>query len=219
MPTELIIFDFDGVVADSEYLACKVAADFATELGFPLTVHQGMEKFIGKRASDVAKIIADGGGQLTPEFEQQLINRTIKTFDKELKPIEGVEEFLKKNRDKKICIASSSSHVRINASLNKMRLKEWFTGRIFSVDDVSRGKPFPDIFLHASRAMDSQPQKSLVIEDSITGVRAGVAASMRVVGLLAGSHIHAGYGKELIDAGACVVVDTYSELHDLMNEI
>lgn len=216
MAPKLLIFDFDGVVADSETLACAIAAAYATDLGAPTRADEGLALFMGKRVEDVATLVRERGGHPPDDFAQQLLARTLAAFATELRPVEGVEAFLDLHRDISRCIASSSSHVRLESSLRTIGLAEDFQGRVFSVEDVRRGKPFPDLFLHAARAMGADPADCMVIEDSAGGVKAGVAAGMGVVGLLAGSHIGAGHDDVLREAGADWVVQDYEELSRLL---
>lgn len=209
---ELLIFDFDGVVADSESLACAIAAAYATELGAPMSAQEGLNFMMGKRVTDVAALIAERGGAVPEDFADELLKRTLEGFAGRLEPVAGVESFLQAHRGLKRCIASSSSHRRLAVSLEKLGLQAWFDGRVFSVDEVARGKPSPDIFLHAANRMAVAPGKTLVIEDSVTGVKAGAAAGMSVAGLLAGSHIGPDHADALRSAGATLVVESYAEL-------
>jgi HAD superfamily hydrolase (TIGR01509 family) len=211
---KLIIFDFDGVVADSESLACAIAADFATELGAPMSAQDGLDSFMGKRVADVAAQITQRGGRVPDDFAIQLQERTLRGFAEKLEPVDGVLSFLEAHRAIPRCIASSSSHARLAGSLQRIALTDWFDGCVFSVDDVSRGKPFPDIFLHAAKVMGCAPADALVIEDSIGGVQAAVAAGMPVIGLLAGMHLGEGHGVRLHEAGATAVVGSYAEIAD-----
>lgn len=212
MAIKLLIFDFDGVIADSEKLACGIAAAYATDLGAPLSFEDGLKLFMGKRVADVADIVAERGGIVPINFADELQERTLQAFAIGLKPVPGIEAFLSSHDSFSQCIASSSSHRRLAASLRILGLSKRFTGKVFSVDDVPRGKPFPDVFLWAAKVMNVKPLDTLVIEDSVGGVKAGIAAGMRVIGLLAGSHVSNDHGKLLTEAGATVVVATYADL-------
>ncbi len=212
MIPKLLIFDFDGVVADSETLACGIAAAYATELGAPMSAAEGLTLLMGRRVADVAALIAGRGGTVPEDFAEQLLERTLSCFATSLEPVPGVRQFLESQAGIPHCIASSSSHARLNASLARIGLSDWFKDRVFSVDDVSRGKPFPDVFLHAAKVMGQSPADTLVIEDSVGGVTAGVAAGMQVVGLLAGTHVKHDTIERLREAGAVAVVRSYVEL-------
>lgn len=214
MTVHLLIFDFDGVVADSEALACGIAAAYATELGAPTSAEEGLDLFMGKRVGDVAGLIAQRGGRVPGDFPAILLERTLAGFAGALQPVAGVRQFLSEHASLPRCIASSSSHERLRSSLSNIGLLAAFSppNRIFSVDDVSRGKPFPDVFLHAAREMGAEPSSCLVIEDSATGVIAGKAAGMQVVGMLAGSHVRTGHGERLKDAGADFMFGDFGSL-------
>lgn len=213
---KLLMFDFDGVIADSEGLACAIAAAYATELGVPMTPRDGLESFMGRRVADVSAFIREKGGRVPLDFATQLQDRTLLAFSKELTAVPGVEQFLKSNSGTARCIASSSSHARLAASLNRLGLSEWFRGRVFSADDVTRGKPFPDLFLYAAKKMGFSPADVLVIEDSVSGVKAAVAAGMDVVGLVAGTHLFEGHSERLREAGAAYIAENYSSLTDFL---
>lgn len=213
----LLIFDFDGVIADSETLACGIAAAFSSDLGVAMSASEGLSLFMGKRVGDVAALIAERGGTVPENFAEQLLDRTLRGFETSLQAVEGVERFLTRYQTVERCIASSSSQVRLATSLRRISLIDWFEGRIFSADDVTRGKPFPDLFLYAAKTMGADPSDAVVIEDSVPGVTAAVAAGMRVVGLLAGSHIRVGHGEQLLAAGATALANTYLDLESWLS--
>ncbi len=208
----LLIFDFDGVVADSEIIACSIAARYATELGAEISDAEGLALFLGRRSADVRGIITARGGDVPDDFERRLLAKTLDAFAEGLNPVAGVEAFLANHRHIPRCIASSSSHSRLAASLSRIGLSDWFEGRIFSADDVRRGKPWPDLFLYAAAQLGVDPHECVVIEDSPGGVSAAVAAGMRVYGLLAGSHQSAATGNDLRAAGATDVADSFEKL-------
>lgn len=212
MTPQLLIFDFDGVIADSETLACGIAAAYATNLGAAMSMREGLEAFMGKRVADVAALIAERGGSVPEDFAVQLQQRTLTGFAEALEPVPGIMTFLERHRSVPRCIASSSSHARLEASLAKLGLAHWFQGRIYSVDDVARGKPFPDVFLHAVARFGCLPSSALVIEDSIGGVTAAVTAGIPVIGLLAGSHLAPDHDVKLREAGATAIATSYDEI-------
>lgn len=213
---QLIIFDFDGVVADSEPIAIAVATAYANELGYALSLEQGFAFFVGRRASEVRALIEQRTGQAVPDFEDKLLDRTIAAFKKSLNPIPGVRDFIFEQDGIARCIASSSAHRRLQASLEKIGMLDLFSERVFSADDVSRGKPFPDLFLFAAKQMGVAPAAALVIEDSPHGVQAARAAGMTAIGLVAGGHVANDLSDKLLQAGAQAVVRSYRELSALM---
>jgi beta-phosphoglucomutase-like phosphatase (HAD superfamily) len=140
MPFDLLMLDFDGVVADSELLACTIAAAYISELGLPLTPRQAIRRFIGKRIREVHQLVEQELGSRIDDFSSVLQERTLAGFREALKPIPGVVDFLRARPEAR-CIASSSSHARLNACLAILAMADDFRQRVFSADDVSRGKP------------------------------------------------------------------------------
>jgi HAD superfamily hydrolase (TIGR01509 family) len=212
-----IIFDFDGVLADSEVLSNTVIAEIVTELGKPTTVDDAYRTFMGKRLSEVIETIeAVTGRKLPPDFADAYQQRTFDAFRARLKPVVGAREFLEKFlgiwRDVPRCIASSSSPERLALSLEVLNMTPLFEGRVFSASNVARGKPHPDIFLHAAEQLGIDPSDCIVIEDSVGGVTAGRAAGTTVIGLIAAGHIQSGHEARLRQAGADHVVASFAEL-------
>ncbi|MCW1431586.1 HAD family hydrolase [Novosphingobium sp. JCM 18896] len=212
MSIEALIFDFDGVIADSEHIANVVVSELSTQLGYSVCPEDALDIFVGKRSSEVRDIIEQETGQALPGFETTLLSRTLEAFARGLEPVKGAAAYLERHSGTPKCIASSSSHARLEASLAKIGLREHFAGRVFSADDVARGKPFPDLFLHAANQLAVLPSRVLVIEDSVSGVKAAKAAGMSVVGLLAGSHVRPNLAERLAAAGADFLVADYEEL-------
>jgi HAD superfamily hydrolase (TIGR01509 family) len=208
-----IIFDFDGVLADSEVLSNSVIAGIVTELGKPTTVDDAYRTFMGKRLSEVIETIeAVIGRKLPPDFADTYQARTFDAFRARLKPVVGAREFLEAWRDVPRCIASSSSPERLALSLEVLNMTPLFEGRVFSASNVARGKPHPDIFLHAAEQLGIAPGDCIVIEDSVGGVTAGRAAGATVIGFTAAGHIQPGHDAKLREAGADHVVASFAEL-------
>lgn len=208
----LIVFDFDGVVADSEILANTVLAEMVTELGTPMTPEASMRAFMGKRHEDVlAGIHAATGRPAAADTGAELTRRTLARFRADLREITGVRDYLAALGHVDRCIASSSSPERLAACLAMLGLAEAFGTNVYSASQVERGKPHPDLFLHAARQSGVAPEDAIVIEDSESGVRAAVAAGMTAIGLLAASHIAPGHEARLRAAGAHYVVHDYRE--------
>jgi HAD superfamily hydrolase (TIGR01509 family) len=215
-----IIFDFDGVVADSEVLANTELAALLTEHGLPTTLADSYDRYMGKRWVDSeAAIVAQLGKPLPPEFRPTLQVRTRARFAQELQPVAGVKNFIADFKHHAHAVASSSSPEYLAASLQRFGLAEHFGANVFSATMVARGKPDPDIFFLAASQMKAHPDQCIVFEDSPTGVRAGRAAGMITIGLLAGSHIRAGHGEQLRAAGANHVVNSYAEATALLHSL
>lgn len=207
-----IIFDFDGVIADSEVLANIVLADTVTELGVATTLQDCYRDYMGKRFHEVLAVIESKVGRSLPaEFAEEFQRRTLETFRARLQPVAGAREFIAAFADVPQCIASSSSPDRLAVCLEVLGLDGFFTGRVFSVSMVARGKPHPDVFLHAAAAIGVPPGRCIVIEDSAGGVVAGRAAGATVIGLLAGGHVQDGHGATLAAAGAHYVVGSFRD--------
>lgn len=216
----LIIFDFDGVIADSETPANAVLAEMVTELGAPTTLEDAYDRYLGKRFADVvAQIERDVGQTLPADFAAALQKRTLQRFRDDLQPVSGVLDFIDAFKEVPKCIASTSSPDRIHMCLDLLCLREAFEPNVYSVSMVTRGKPHPDVFLYAAAQLGAPPSRTIVIEDSASGVTAGVAAGMTVIGLLAASHIKPDSGDRLRRAGAHHVVDTFDEAREIVSEM
>lgn len=208
-----IIFDFDGVIADSEVLSNTVIAEIVTELGVPTTLAEAYRTYMGKRLDEViATIERVVGRKLPDDFADRYQQRTFDAFRARLTPVDGARAFIMAFRTVPQCIASSSSPERLALSLEVLNMTTLFEGRVFSASDVARGKPHPDIFLHAAEQMGVDARDCIVIEDSVGGVTAGRAAGATVIGLTAAGHIQAGHDARLRDAGADHVATSFVEL-------
>ena len=201
------------MLADSEVLSNTVIAEIVTELGKPTTVDDAYRTFMGKRLSDVIEAIERAiGRKLPPDFTDAYQRRTFDAFRARLKPVDGAREFLENWREVPRCIASSSSPERLVLSLEVLNMTPLFEGRVFSASNVARGKPHPDIFLHAAEQLGIAPGDCIVIEDSVGGVTAGRAAGATVIGFTAAGHIQPGHDAKLRETGADHVVASFAEL-------
>jgi HAD superfamily hydrolase (TIGR01509 family) len=189
MSYDLVIFDNDGVLVDSEPLANRVLAGYLTELGHPTTYEDSLRDYMGGAVHRVHDtVLARTGHRLPDGFDEELHVRTAEAFRRELQPVPGVADVLAKLAADGVpyCVASSADHARIRVALRTTGLDGYFTDdRIFSAQDVGRGKPAPDLFLHAAAAMGCPPSGCAVVEDSPLGVEAAVAAGMDVYGFTA----------------------------------
>jgi HAD superfamily hydrolase (TIGR01509 family) len=179
---DLVIFDNDGVIVDSELLANTVLSDLLNQSGRAATPAQCMERYMGSSLERVRQLVeADGGPPLPVDFENNYDERLFQCFRTELHAVPGVAAVIAGIRTD-YCVASSGSHARIALALRTVGLLDAFTGAIFSAEDVRHGKPAPDLFLHAAAARGARPGRCVVIEDSATGVAAARAAGMTVLG-------------------------------------
>ncbi|MFD3695807.1 HAD family hydrolase [Streptomyces sp. NPDC058646] len=184
MGYDLVIFDNDGVLVDSEPLANSILAGYLTEIGHPTSYEESLRDYMGSAMHRVHDLVRERtGAQLPAEFDETLYTRTFAAFERELKPVPGVEDVLGALTASGVgyCLASSGSHERIRVGHRAAGLDGWFEEEwIFSSDDVGRGKPAPDLFLHAARQMGVEPARCVVVEDSPLGVQAARAAGMDV---------------------------------------
>jgi HAD superfamily hydrolase (TIGR01509 family) len=201
-------------------LSNSVLAAIVTELGKPTTVEDCYRSFMGKRLDEVIGSIELAVGRKLPEdFADFYQRRTFESFRRDLRPVEGAREFLQAWRHVPQCIASSSSPERLALSLEVLDMARLFEGRVFSASHVARGKPHPDIFLHAADKLGVSPADCVVIEDSVGGVTAGCAAGATVIGLTAAGHIQAGQDARLKQAGARYVVSSFAELDQVIRPL
>jgi HAD superfamily hydrolase (TIGR01509 family) len=208
------------VLADSEVLSNSVLAEIVTELGVPTSIDDAYRTFMGKRLQEVIEAIeAVIGRRLPADFADAYQVRTFDAFRAGLKPVGGAREFLEAWREVPRCIASSSSPERLALSLDVLNMTPLFEGRVFSASNVARGKPHPDIFLHAAEQLGIAPRDCIVIEDSVGGVTAGRAAGATVIGLTAASHVQPGHDVKLREAGADHVVASFAELDRIVRPL
>lgn len=187
LSTRAVIFDCDGVLVDSERLAAPILAETLTDLGLPTTAADVDRDFKGRSWEHGLGVIRArrGGAEPWPELRERYRAALFAAFDAELRAVAGIAEALDALDAAGIpsCVASSGDHERIRRGLRGAGLLDRFPdGAIFSVEDVARGKPAPDLFLHAATRMGFAPATTVVVEDSEAGVQAGVAAGMRVLG-------------------------------------
>lgn len=208
-----LIFDFDGVIADSEAIANSVLAETVSDLGHPTTMDQSLSRYGGKRWADVMTEIESATGKtLHAGFSEDLKLATFERFRTDLKEVSGAKDFIRRFSHLPRCIASSSSLDRLELCLSLLALEAEFGRHVYSGDMVARGKPHPDVFLFAAGQLGVDPSDCLVIEDSAGGIRGAVAAGMTAVGLCAASHIRDGHGLKLREAGAVHLAETWAEV-------
>ena len=220
MQPRAIIFDFDGVLADSEVLSNMVIAEIVTELGVPTTLDDAYRTYMGKRLNDViATIERVIGRKLPADFADSYQQRTFDAFRARLKPVDGARDFIEAWRKLPQCIASSSSPERLALSLDVLNMAPLFEGRVFSASNVARGKPHPDVFLYAAAQIGVDARDCIVIEDSVGGVTAGRSSGATVIGFTAAGHIQPGHSARLRDAGADHVAASFAELDRIIRPL
>jgi HAD superfamily hydrolase (TIGR01509 family) len=202
----VIIFDCNGVLVDSERIAAAVAAESFNRIGIPLTADLVIRYFFGRRPADMfATVEAAMQRSLPPNFAAGVAAATIERLSKELRAMPHAAHALTWLREPK-CVASSAPQDRVRISLQTAGLARFFDGNLFSASDVSRGKPAPDLFLHAAARMGVPPEQCIVVEDSPAGVTAAAAAGMTPLGFVGGSHAEANLAERLVAAGARSIV-------------
>jgi len=211
---DLIIFDCDGVLVDSEIIAAQVESKLLTEIGYPIETADMAERFAGMSWKNILLAVEKEADIPIPA---RLLDSTEKLLDEKLardvKAIPGVGQAVARI-DLPRCVCSNSSSKRLKAMLTRTGAYDLFAPHIFSARDVGekRTKPAPDIFHHAAKVMQADPAKTLVIEDSIHGVEGATAAGMRVVGFTGASHSYRSHADHLTEAGAETVINRLTDL-------
>lgn len=215
---DLVIFDFDGVIADSEVLSLGTLRDALANSGLPMTLDRVRSLFLGKSLASIQAYIAQNGPENAADgFAQSWQGALYERLARELEPMPAILPLLDHLAERGIrhCIASSSTFERIRLSLSAMGLEDRFAD-LFSAQQVQNGKPAPDLFLFAAKHVGANPAACLVIEDSPHGIQGARAAGMRALGFVNGTHlsdIKATHAELLLNAGAERVLNTFAELY------
>ena len=212
-----IIFDFDGVLVDSEILVAKAFSKYMQELGIK-THEKEFANLAGKKTVEVIDILSEKYSLKDKQkFFDDIMNIASNIYKKELKTVVGVEEFLKKSKHN-LYIGSNSMKNRILDGLKRVGLEKYFNpNHIYSFDLVDNPKPHPDIYLKAVNDNDLIIDETIIIEDSVVGVQAGQDAKIKVIGLTAGGHWHTDRDeKELINAGAIATANNYNKIEEII---
>jgi len=216
---DLIIFDCDGVLVDSEVISCRAHAETLTHHGYPITAEQVLTRFLGVSDREARLAIeCEMGRKLPDDFEAQMKQAALQRYASELSAIPFVGDAIAATGLPR-CVASSGTPEKISHGLTCAGLYDLLAPHIFSATQVQRGKPAPDLFLFAAEQMKARPQRCLVIEDSVPGVTGGRAAGMTVLGFHGGSHCQAGHAGLLSAAGATAVFDDMRQLPGLIERI
>lgn len=217
---DLVIFDCDGVLVDSEIIALQIEADLLASAGCTITIEQLAIRFSGMNWREILGILEKERGL---SLMDSLLDKTESILDAripaEVKAIDGIRDALDGIGHKR-CVCSNTKMERLEAMLSKVGLKNCFAPNIFSAKDLGEGrsKPKPDIFLFGARQMGVEPSRTIVIEDSIHGVHAACAAGMRVIGFTGGSHSYPGHAANLLRAGAHAIAPRMRDLPAIIAE-
>ncbi|MBT4890103.1 MAG: HAD family phosphatase [Rhodospirillales bacterium] len=220
---KLIIFDCDGVLVNSEAIYIAAELKFLKQAGLDLDRRDYMKSFMGMPTNEwqdklSAKACEALGKPLEDSFFEALSGYVLERFKTNLTAISGVHDAISAI-GLRCCVASSSSNERLHWKLEHTGLAKFFEGVVFSSDMVPRGKPEPDLFLHAASAMNVRPENCIVIEDSANGVLAGKAAGMAVIGFNGGDHCLDGHEDELVSVGADRVIDDFAVLKSAIDQM
>ena len=218
MICDLVIFDCDGVLIDSEKLIDRAHAETLAACGFEIAAEMLSERFCGLSDKDMlAAIEREHGSALPADYETRAAEAVARAYATSLRPIAGVEAVLA-GLAVPVCVASSGTTAQVRRGLAATGLSPCFADRIFSATMVAHGKPAPDLFLYAAAQMGAAPDRCLVIEDSEPGIKAAVAAGMRAIGFVGGSHCRPGHAERLTAAGAARVAGRMIDLIPLLTD-
>ncbi len=214
---QAIIFDFDGVIADSEVISNRELAKALTAIGLPTSFEECLALYYGRNWIECERRIVDRLGKGLPDgFIIALQSAVDQALAIELEPVPGAREFVARSTAIPVAVASSSERSYLVDCLSRFGMAPQFGHHLYSAAALLRGKPFPDIYFTAAAGLGVTPASCLVIEDSPVGVQAGVDAGMTVVGLLAGRHVvgNEQHGEKLLAAGAHYVARSFAQIDD-----
>ncbi|TGQ63636.1 HAD family phosphatase [Mesorhizobium sp. M00.F.Ca.ET.186.01.1.1] len=215
---DLVIFDCDGVLVDSEIIAARVEAELITLAGYEISAEEIAETYAGLTFKDIMMRVEE---KSKIPFQASLIDRAEELVDRKLRSdvraIDGVREAVA-NVAVQRCVCSNSRSERIEFMLEKVHLLPFFAGRIFSAMETptAKTKPAPDVFLYAAEKLGASPANTFVIEDSVHGITGARAAGMRVIGFTGAGHSYPGHADALTEAGAETVIRRWAELKSVI---
>jgi len=219
-PFSAVLFDCDGVLVDSEPITNRVLAEMLGELGWQITTEESMNTFTGKAVKDEAALIEQKTGfRITDDWLKTFRARRNEALERDLVAIPRAPEAIREihaRLDGRIACASGADRHKVELQLAKVGLLEYFEGRIFSGHEMPRSKPYPDVYLAAAKALEVEPGRCAIVEDTVTGAMAGVAAGATVFGYSTGESGHSGPGP-LLSVGAVRVFSDMSELPALLS--
>jgi len=220
-PFDAVLFDCDGVLVDSEPITCRVLAEMLGELGWPISVHETMERFIGKMVKDQASLIRERTGfALTEGWLASFRARRDDALTRELAAVPGAiaaVDALSARLPGRMAVASGADRGKILLQLGKIGLLPRFQGQVYSGQEMPRSKPFPDVYLAAAEGLNVDPRRCAVVEDTVTGAAAGVAAGATVFGYSPAEAGHSG-AQALRAAGVVAIFTDMRALPDVLAE-
>ena len=212
-----LIFDCDGVLIDSEYVAVNVMLKMLSPFGYQTTFQAFSSQFTGMLDTEILKYLNEQEGlPFPPNFYQQIEAERDRVFEEELKPVQGMPELVKSISFPK-SVVSNSHVVHVQMSLDICGIRPLFEERIYSSEHVPKPKPHPDVYLHALNSLSLSPDEVLVVEDSLTGVQAARGAGCKVIGFAGASHISEGHTDKLLELGVEKAAATPEELSHILS--
>lgn len=214
-----IIFDFDGVLLESELELNRLTAELLTRLGHPTTLGEALEHFTGLAGRDMLKMMEGRiGGPVPRSFHEAMREASKRALEEGIEPIAGAIEFVDALApDMPKAVASSSSTRWIRTHLNHLGLREAFEPHLYSgKEHVTRGKPAPDLYLHAAEKLGVNIARTVILEDSRVGVQGALASGATVIGVAVGKHCLSGHGDALLDLGCGHVAHSFDEVRMLL---
>jgi len=213
---ELVIFDCDGVLIDSEIISAITMIELLKPLGIEIDANHIQQHFLGRSFPTVAQLISQQfQTELPANFEDQYRNHLLETFEDQLQSSNGIKQALEEI-DVPVCVATSSSPQRARRSLEITGLFKYFDARIYTASQVANGKPAPDLFLFVAKELKTEPQKCLVVEDSIPGLEAAAAAGMKAIRYVGGSHFDTCRDAARKEMPGVQCFDSWAEFFNMM---
>ncbi|GAA5099907.1 HAD family hydrolase [Bartonella acomydis] len=217
---DLIIFDCDGVLVDSEYLAAKIGSQLLKQTGYEIAPEELSKRYAGLIFRDILKQVEQETEKpISAQLIEQMSDLFRSQIKTELRAIDGVRKAVEIIQTRyPYCICSNARSINIKEMLTAVNLYDLFNGKIFSAPEVGtkKTKPAPDVFLFAAQQLHAKPENTIVIEDSLHGVHAAIAAGMRVIGFTGGSHSYLGHSNALAEAGAETVIAKHVDLGEVL---
>ncbi|MNK47194.1 6-phosphogluconate phosphatase [compost metagenome] len=218
-PFDAVLFDCDGVLVDSEPITSRVLTEMLNELGWGITHAETMDIFTGKAVKDELPLIqARTGATITPDWFDQFRQRRNEALDRDLREIPGAPDAVRAlhaSLDGRIAVASGADRRKVELQLTKVGIADCFDGRVFSGHEMPRSKPFPDVYLAAAKALGVDPKRCAIVEDTVTGATAGVAAGATVFGYSPDANGHSG-AQALRSVGVSQVFTDMRQLPSLL---
>lgn len=210
----LVIFDCDGVLVDSEVISVMVDQLVLADLGWSISVEEIIDRFVGRSHAYFLEVVEEHLGRKLPDdWEDSYQHLYRQALAQDLRLVDGIAEALEEI-DLPTCVASNGSHSKMEFTLKRADLWSRFEGRIFSAADVAHGKPAPDLFLHTAKTLGYEPSNCIVVEDSPAGIQAALAAKMKIIAYAGGV-----ISRSKLEGEAVIVIDHMNQLVTTINSL